>query len=77
MISGGLTIFALALLRDYVLSGDSEDAFTGVFRVIGAVVFTHLGVSILQQGSRTVRSGRYYQVNRRLLFYFSREGTGR
>eukprot|EP00752_Nemacystus_decipiens_P014993 g13350.t1 len=60
-LAGGLTIFAIALLRDYALSGDSEDAFTGVFRVIGAVVFTHLGVSILQQGSRTVRSGRYYQ----------------
>lgn len=59
---GGLTIFLLNLLRFFVLSGDAETAFTGVFRIVGAVVFTHLGVSILKQGSNTVRSGRYYQV---------------
>lgn len=62
MNAGGLTIFVVELLRFYILSGDSEDAFTGFFRVVGAVVFTHLGWSILQQGSRTVRSGSYYQV---------------
>lgn len=60
--AGGLTIFFMELLRFYALSGNSETAFTGFFQVVGAIVFTHLGVSILQQGSRTVSSGTYYQV---------------
>lgn len=61
--AGGLTIFFMELLRFYALSGNSETAFTGFFQVVGAIAFTHLGVSILQQGSRTVSSGTYYQVN--------------
>lgn len=60
--SGGLTIFVLELIKFYALSGDSEEAFTGFFRILGAILFTHLAASVLHQGSRTVRTAAYYQV---------------
>lgn len=59
-------ILVLELIKFYGLDGDAEDVFTGFFRVLGAILFTHLAVSVLQQGTRLVRSAAYYQVPRPL-----------
>lgn len=64
MCPGSLTVFALALIRQYLIDGDAEDIFVGVFQVIGAILLTHMGVSVMQQGSSTVRSMRYFQVHK-------------
>lgn len=64
LLAGGLTIFALELIESAFLedNDDARMAYRGVFRVFGAMVFTHLGVSILKQGSSLVRSSSFYEV---------------
>lgn len=52
----------LELVKFYWLEDDALTTFTGFFRILGAILFTHLAASVLQQGSRMVRSAAYYQV---------------
>lgn len=61
--SGGFTIFLLEMLKLRSLEGNGEDAFMGLFRIFGAIVFTHMAASVLKQGSRTPRSAVFYQVH--------------
>eukprot|EP00904_Undaria_pinnatifida_P008153 jgi/Undpi1/4468/HiC_scaffold_17.g07822.m1 len=62
-LAGGATIFALELVESAWLvdNGDARNAYRGAFRLFGAFVFTHLGVSILQQGGHVVRSSSFYE----------------
>lgn len=62
--TGGLTVFGFALLKFYALDGDTEDVFVGVFQILAAILFTHMAISVMQQGSGVTRSMSYFTVRR-------------
>ncbi|CAM9135904.1 unnamed protein product [Laminaria digitata] len=64
------------LIKFYFLDGDAEDIFTGFFRILGAILFTHLAASVLHQGNRTVRSATYYQENIKVMTMLSDTSNG-